>query len=447
MNTVGSSCQRLRQDAATIFAAGLRAAEPFAAVHRFCKRMDENLFIGERRLHLPDYENIYVIGAGKAGASMAAAAEALIGERITRGFIVVKYGYRAPTTAIRIWEADHPVPDENGRHGAETILNLAAAAGENDLLICLLSGGGSALLPLPAKGISLAEKQETVKRLLACGATIHEINSVRKHISMIKGGQLVQAAYPATVATLILSDVVGDDPDVIASGPTVPDKSTFQDCLEILTRYDIWKNLPKAVARHLQAGLSGDIPETPKADNPVFRRHNHLIVGNNFGTIEAAAAEASRLGYNPMILSSMIQGETRHVAAMHAGIAKEVRRTGHPVAPPACILSGGETTVTVMGGGKGGRNQEFGLAAAIHLAGEQNMVLLSAGTDGTDGPTDAAGALVDPETVIRAAAAGADPRRHLNDNDAYRFLEKTGDLFKTGPTNTNVMDLCIMLIG
>ncbi len=446
MKSTTSTYDRLRRDAIAIFQAGVRAVEPFSAVKKFCRSLDGRLMIGERTLLLSDYENIYIIGAGKAGASMAAAMEDLIGERITEGVVIVKYGYLGPTKIVKLWEAGHPIPNEKGRQGANAILHLAKMATEKDLVICLVSGGGSALLPLPVEGISLVEKQETVKLLLACGATIHEMNAIRKHISLIKGGQLIQAAYPATVVTLMLSDVVGDNPDVIASGPTVPDPSTFQECIEILEKYDLLKRLPGAVVRYLEAGVSGDMPETPKANSPIFKCHLHLIVGSNLDAIKSAAEEAVKRGYRPLILSSMIEGETRHVARMHVAIAKEVRRTGHPLAPPACILSGGETTVTVMGNGKGGRNQEFGLAAAIQLAGERDMVVFSAGTDGSDGPTDAAGAIVDPRTIVRAAKAGVDPGRYLRDNDAYRFLEKTGDLYRSGPTNTNVMDLRIMLV-
>ncbi len=438
--------EKMRQNAESIFHAGVRAVEPYSAVLRFCRREENILQIGNRSYDVTNFENIYVLGGGKAGAAMAGALEALIGDRITKGLVTVKYGHLAPTKKVVLLEAGHPIPDLQGQQSASATMDLARKAGENDLVICLISGGASALLSLPAEGLSLAEKQETIKVLLACGATIHEINTIRKHISMIKGGRLAQAAFPATVVTLLLSDVVGDDPAVIGSGPTIPDGSTFAECMEILSKYDLSGRLPGKVVQFLGSGASGNNPETPKSDSPVFENNFHLIVGSNMGAILAAREAAMALGYTPVILSSMIEGETRHVAAVHVAIAKEVRRSGHPAAPPACILSGGETTVTISGQGKGGRNQEFGLAAAIHLAGEQGMVVLSAGTDGTDGPTDAAGAIVDPHTIIRAAEAGMDPGLYLRNNDAYPFLERTGDLFKTGPTNTNVMDLRIMLI-
>jgi glycerate 2-kinase len=313
------------------------------------------------------------------------------------------------------------------------------------MVICLISGGGSALLPLPAEGLSLQDKQDTTKVLLACGATIHEINSVRKHISMVKGGGLVRAAYPATLISLILSDVVGDDLDVIASGPTVPDSSSFQNCMTIFDKYGIREKVPETVLNHIRKGIEGEVPETPKPADPVFTRTQGVIVGSNLACMEAAEKKAHSLGYHTLMLSTMIEGETREVACVHAGIAKEVLKSGHPLSPPACVLSGGETTVTITGRGLGGRNQEFVLAAAMGLSGWERIVVLSAGTDGTDGPTDAAGAVADSQTIQRAEALGLNPVDFLFNNDAYHFFEKLEDLVKTGPTNTNVMDLRIML--
>ncbi len=318
--------------------------------------------------------------------------------------------------------------------------------GQRELVICLISGGGSALSPAPVEGITLAEKQEVTRLLLACGATIHEINAVRKHISQIKGGQLARLASPATLITLVLSDVVGDSLDVIASGPTVPDTSTFADCLEILRKYRLSDTVPVAIRRHLEAGVAGAVPETPKPGDPVFSRTQTVIIGRNLQALEAASRQATALGYRPLILSSAIEGETREVARVHAGIAKEVLASGHPIRPPACILSGGETTVTLRGQGKGGRNQEFALALALDIDHMPGIAALSAGTDGTDGPTDAAGAFADWTTCARAEQHGLPPREALEHNDAYPFFERLGDLLITGPTQTNVMDVRIILI-
>jgi hydroxypyruvate reductase len=300
---------------------------------------------------------------------------------------------------------------------------------------------------MPSAGITLEEKQATTKLLLACGANINEMNAIRKHLSQVKGGQLARAAYPATLITLILSDVIGDPLDVIASGPTVADTSTFQEVNSILDKYGIREPLPTSVQKHLAKGLAGEAPETPKPGDAIFAKTQNLIVASNRQAIEAAQAEAQKLGYRTMILSTLIEGETREVARVHAAIAKEIRISGYPLPPPACVISGGETTVTLRGNGLGGRNQEFVLAAAIDILGVPDVVILSAGTDGTDGPTDAAGAIGDGETIRRAMELALQPQAFLNNNDSYRFFEKLGDLLITGPTNTNVMDLRLMLVG
>ena len=310
----------------------------------------------------------------------------------------------------------------------------------------MISGGGSALLVAPAEGITLEEKQATTSELLACGASIEEINTVRKHLSRVKGGQLARACWPATVVTLILSDVVGDPLDVIASGPTVPDSSTFGECLEIVSRYELAGRLPASVMERIEAGAKGDLPETPKEGEKIFEGVQNEIVGNSLSAVLAAGRKAEALGYTPLILSTRIEGETREVAHVHAAIFREVLATGFPLAPPACILSGGETTVTLKGKGKGGRNQEFSLAVAMHIQGEDRIFFLSGGTDGTDGPTDAAGAFADGTTVERARAMNLEAGRTLDENDSYPFFDALGDLLITGPTNTNVMDLRVCLI-
>jgi hydroxypyruvate reductase len=423
------------------------AVEPGAAIHRCCRREGPLLQLGGRSFDLDRFRSVIVVGAGKAAGPMGAALEQLVGDRIARGAVTVKYGHTADLAHIELAEGGHPLPDARGQSSAEKILRLAQEAGEDDLVVCLLSGGGSALLPLPAGGLSLADKQATIDVLLACGASIHEINTIRKHISRIKGGRLAAAAAPARLVSLILSDVVGDDLDVIASGPTVADPSTYADCRRILQKYDLEDRMPEPVMRHLDDGLRGETAETPKKDHPAFRRTSNLIVGSNSDAISAARHTAMRLGYNPCVLSSFIEGDTREAARFHTAVAREIRRSGNPVSPPACVLSGGETTVKIRGSGLGGRNQEFVLAAALDLAACGQGVVLSAGTDGTDGPTDAAGALADTRTLQRAASVGLDPHACLQANDSYHFFERLNDLLITGPTRTNVMDLRILLVG
>jgi len=423
---------QLRRHALAIFKAALAAANPEKTVSRLLERED-----------LKRYRNIYVVGAGKAGAAMARAAERVLGRRITRGLLNVKYGHTARLTRIELNECGHPVPDERGVEGSRRIAAIAAGAGAGDLVLCLISGGASALLPLPADPITLAEKQETTKLLLACGASIHEFNAVRKHISQIKGGQLARLAHPARVLSLLLSDVTGDDLDVIGSGPTAPDASTFAGARAVLERYALQSLVPASVRERLARGERGELAETPKPGDAIFRRVRNVVTGSNRLAVDAAAARARELGFHPLVLSTFIEGETREIARMHAAIAKEIVRFGRPRKPPACIVTGGETTVTLRGNGLGGRNQEFVLAAALDIAGLRNVVVLSAGTDGTDGPTDAAGAMADGRTLARDRRAA----EFLARNDSYRFFEGLGDLVITGPTHTNVMDVRLVLVG
>jgi hydroxypyruvate reductase len=422
----------LRRQAATIFRAALRAADPHDAVARYLARRNYSRF-----------RRVYVIGAGKAAASMAHAAERALGRSISGGAVNVKDGHLAKLRRIELVECGHPVPDARGVAGAERIAAIARAAGAEDLVLCLISGGASALLPLPAPPVTLAEKQEVTRLLLASGAAIHEINAVRKHLSAIKGGQLARLAWPARVEALLVSDVIGDGLDVIGSGPTAPDPSTFLDAVAVLGRYGIRNRVPAAVRERIDQGVAGSIDETPKPGDPLFARVRNTVVGGNRVALDAAARAARKLGFRTLVLSSSIAGETREIARMHAAIAREIAEDGRPVRPPACILTGGETTVTLRGAGLGGRNQEFALAAALDIAGLNNVVVFSAGTDGTDGPTDAAGAIADGDTVRRKP----DARRYLDDNDSYHYFESLGDLVITGPTNTNVADVRILLIG
>jgi hydroxypyruvate reductase len=420
----------LRQDARAILTAALVAADPTAALeHALRARRD-----------LDRYERIFVVGAGKAGTTMARAVEQFLDARIAAGCVNVRDPNGSKLRRIELRPCGHPVPDERGFNGARRIAEICAEATENDLVVCLLSGGASALMPWPASPVTLDDKQKTTELLLASGADIHEMNVVRKHLSAIKGGLLARLAAPAHVLTLILSDVVGDDLDAIGSGPTAPDASTFQDALGVLDKYDLRARVPRRVLDRLKNGGA----ETPKPDDPLFENVENIVIGNNQKSLEAAAKEAKALGYHAVILSSFIQGETRDVGRMHAAIARQIRTHGQPVRPPACVISGGETTVTLRGDGKGGRNQEFVLAAAIDIAGLEDTLILSAGTDGSDGPTDAAGAMADGATLARSSHSAADA---LANNDAYPYFEDLGDLIVTRSTGTNVMDLHLILVN
>jgi glycerate 2-kinase len=437
----------LHKHATSIFRAALKAADPVEAVLRNVSVEAGVLTAGRNRYRLDAYQRIHVIGAGKASAAMALALEKLLGRRITGGLVNVKYGHLARLKRIELNECGHPLPDEHGVDGARRIARIAGEAGADDLIVCVISGGGSALLPLPAAPVTLAEKQAATKLLLDCGASIHEINAVRKHISAIKGGQLARMAYPATVLALLLSDVIGDDLDVIASGPTAPDSSTYAAARAVLDKYGVYVRLAASVRERLEGGLRGEVEETPKAGAAPLSRTRNVIVGSNQLAVDAAAHKARELGYRPLVLSTFIEGETKDVARMHAAIAREILASGRPVKPPCCLISGGETTVTIRGKGLGGRNQEFALAAALDIAGLKNVVVLSGGTDGTDGPTDAAGAIADGATVAKAAKLGLDAKDFLARNDSYRFFDPLGGLLKTGPTNTNVMDVRLVLIS
>jgi glycerate 2-kinase len=437
----------MKRDALAIFRASLEAADPRKAIQRLVRLEGATCRVGAARYPLNRHCRVLVLGAGKASAAMAQALESLLGSRITGGLINTKHGHLARLKRIELQECGHPVPDQAGIEGARRIAALAAEAGPDDLVFCLISGGASALMPLPAPGVTLAEKQEATKLLLACGATIHEINAVRKHISHVKGGQLARLAAPATVVSLLLSDVIGDSLDVIGSGPTAPDASTFATAMAVLDKYGIAARVPAPVRSRLEAGLRGEIPDTPKAGDSCFRKVRNVIVGSNRLAVDAAARKAKELGYRPLVLSTFIEGETREIAAMHAAMAKEITVSGRPVRPPACLISGGETTVTLKGNGLGGRNQEFVLACALGIDSLPDTVAFSGGTDGTDGPTDAAGAIADGATLVRANQAGMNAAAFLAENDSYRFFDALGDLVKTGPTGTNVMDVRLLLVG
>ncbi len=438
--------RRARERLLDIFNAGLAAADPAAAVRRHLRREGDRLVCGELSLSPTELRRVFVLGAGKASAVMAGAVEDLLGDCITGGWVNVKTGHGLPLRRVRVHEAAHPTPDESGERGAREIARLAREAREGDLVIFCISGGGSALLPLPVEGVTLADKQRLTGELLACGADIGEINCVRKHISQLKGGQLARLAHPARVLSLILSDVIGDPLGVIASGPTAPDPSTFADALAVLRKYGLEARAPAGVLAHLRAGAAGLRPETLKPEDPLFARVANVIIAGNALSVEACRRRAGRLGYRPLVLTTRLEGEAREAARVLTAIARNAIEHGDPVPPPACLICGGETTVTLRGRGRGGRNQEFALAAALAAPGVPGWALLAAGTDGTDGPTDAAGAFADGDTVARARALGIDPLAALADNDAYPFFDRLGDLLRTGPTGTNVMDLGLFLL-
>jgi len=438
-----------RAAALTIFRAALDAADPRKAVQRALQRTGNRLRVQSREYDLARVKNVFVIGFGKASATMAQAVEEILGDKITRGWVTVKYGHTAPlaTDKIHLHEAGHPLLDQCGLDGTQRILEILDSATENDLIVCLISGGGSALLELPIAGVSLADLRATTDALLRCGATINEINALRKHISQVKGGQLARRAAKSHVIALVLSDVIGSPLDTVASGPTAPDSTTFADALGVIEQYGLREQIPAHIVAHIARGARGAIPDTPKEGDPIFVRVQNVVMADNAIACDAAVQAARRLGYSPLLLSSFVQGEAREFAKILAAIAKEINASGRPIAKPACVVCGGETTVTIRGKGKGGRNQEIALAAAIEIARMRDIVVLSGGTDGTDGPNDAAGAIADGETVARASTIGMDARAYLANNDSYNFFQPLGDLLITGPTGTNVNDVTVLIVG
>ncbi|MCC6175775.1 MAG: glycerate kinase [Chloroflexi bacterium] len=424
-----------------VMSAALEAVDPAEAVRRALTRDGGRLTVGDRSYDLDQYERVLVVGAGKASAPMAVAVEEVLGERVAGGLVVVKHGHTAPTRIVTLREASHPIPDETCVNGTAELVSVLDGSGPRDLVIVVLSGGGSALMLLPAAGITLADMQQTTDLLLRAGATINELNTIRKHLERAKGGGLARLAAPSDVVTLVLSDVVGNPLDVIASGPTVPDTSTFADACAIVERLGVWDRLPSSVLERLQAGRAGRIDDTPKPGDPIFERVQTVVVASNELAAEAAVRQARAEGLEPLLLTTYVEGEAAEVAKVIAALAREEAATNRPLPRPCCLVLGGETTVHVRGDGLGGRNQELALAAALKIAGLHDVIVVALATDGNDGPTDATGALVDGTTVQRARARGLDPEQFLARNDAYHFFEPLGDLLVTGPTNTNVNDL------
>ncbi len=448
LKNAGSSLdRRARELVISAFDAALEAVDPKVIIKSKVQVKDNTLRIDTLSFNLGEFKNIMVVGGGKASGCMAETLEEILGDRIRDGAVNVPYAcppYQTKRTKLQ--RASHPIPDISGVKGSSRMLKLVGQAEENDLIICLLSGGGSSLMPQPCAGVSLRDKRRVTDALLKSGATINEVNAVRKHVSGLKGGWLAKRAYPATVVNLILSDVVGDPLDTIASGPTVPDSTTFQEAVEILKRYRLWSKAPTSVRKALTDGEKGFTPETPKAGDKAFTKTHNIVVGNNLTASSAAYKSLKKAGLNALLLTSSLEGQARDVGTMLASVANEMVNSGNPVAKPAGIVAGGETTVTVVGKGKGGRNQEIALSAALKMGGLDGVVVASMSTDGVDGPTDAAGAIVDGKTLMRAKKLGLNSRKFLIDNNSYSFFSKLGELIYTGPTGTNVCDVAVILV-
>jgi len=438
--------QKARRLALESLEAAVKAVDPKQIIKSKLNLKNSILYVGEHSFDLGRFKNVYVIGGGKASGLMANALEQVLGKHITRGIVNVPRGDKAKTNIIKLHAASHPIPDETGVQGTTQMLKIAEKANEDDLIICLISGGGSSLMPLPRGEISVADKREITNALLKCGATINEINTVRKHISEFKGGWLAKKAYPATILNLILSDVLSDPLDFIASGPTVLDSTTFSDAVKVLKKYVLWNKTPKTVQKVLSDGEKGLIPETPKANDDAFKKVFNVVVGNNRLASQTACKQLELDGLNTFLLTATLEGEARHVGTMLSSIASEMISSGNPVSRPAGVVVGGETTVTVTGKGLGGRNQEIALAATLKLKNVDGVVIASLSTDGIDGPTDAAGAIVDGKTLKKAKKKGLIPEEYLSRNDSYNFFSKIGDLIFTGPTGTNVNDVSAIVV-
>jgi glycerate-2-kinase len=445
-NGVSEALRKLRGDAITVLEAALNSVDPHKAVLNNLKIVDGKLRVGNFEASLDDLRKIVVIGGGKAGGAMAEAVESVLGDRVSGGCVNVLQGteFRYNLKKIRLQGASHPIPNNDGVRGVAEMLMLSSSMREKDLVICLISGGGSALMPYPAEGISLKDKQDVTSRLLMKGATIDDLNAVRKHLSAIKGGQLARRCYPTRVVSLILSDVVGDPLDTIASGPTSPDTTTFRNAVDVLKKYKLWDDICSQVRERLEYGVKKVIVETPKPGDEIFNHVTNIIVGNNSIAAESAAEAAEALGYNSLIVSTMVEGEAAEVGTVLAGIARELAAKGRPLKPPAAVIVGGETTVNVRGSGRGGRNQELALSLARRITGLK-AVAASLATDGIDGPTEASGAIVDGETSTKASKAGLSIEKFLAENDSHSFFKKIGDTIVTGPTGTNVNDLVLII--
>ncbi|MEM1581830.1 MAG: glycerate kinase [Candidatus Bathyarchaeia archaeon] len=449
INNAASEIEReARKIALDVIERALESVNPKNLIHSKVKLLDEELIICNKSFNLRLFKRIFVIGGGKASGYMAEAIEEILGEKIYDGVVVVPHGTsdKFKTKMIKIHEASHPIPDQSSVEGAKKIMELAEKAEEADLVICLISGGGSSLMAYPREGITLEDKRKVTDALLKCGAPIDEINTVRKHLSKFKGGQLAKSIYPATLVSLLLSDVIGDPLDVIASGPTVPDSTTFKDAINVLRKYNVWDMTPNSIKDLLLKGERGLIQETPKEGDSCFERTYNFVIGNNRIACLSAINELKKRGLNTLMLTSYMEGEARYIGSFIGAIASEISSTGNPLQRPAGIVVGGESTVTVIGKGIGGRNQEIALSSALSISGMKGTIVASVSTDGIDGPTDAAGAIVDGSTILRSKIMGLDAEKYLQDNNSYTFFAKLKDLIYTGPTGTNVNDIIILIV-
>ncbi|HNS90214.1 MAG TPA: glycerate kinase [Deltaproteobacteria bacterium] len=441
-------------DLRSIFLAAVESVDPYLMITGNVSVEGGYLVIRHEgrtvREELSAYREIVVLGIGKASARMGRAMEEILGGRLARGTLITKYGHAERLSRIEVLEAGHPIPDQSSVDGARVLHRIASEADGRTLIINLLSGGGSALLTLPLDGVSLHDIQEMTRLLLESGADITEINCLRKHLSQVKGGHFARASFPARTISLILSDVVGDRLDTIASGISVADNTTYAQARDILDKYRIQDRIPQSIARIIQSGIEGRIPDTPKEGDPVFANVTNVLLGNNLAACRAARSAGEKLGYRPHILTSTLTGEAREIARFFASMARDLDRGVSDFTRPALLITGGETTVTIRGSGKGGRNQEMALAFLTDFMDndrlQHDIAFLSAGTDGNDGPTDAAGAVVDIALMKRVKAEGLNPAEYLADNDAYHFFERTGALLKTGPTGTNVCDIQLLAV-
>jgi hydroxypyruvate reductase/glycerate 2-kinase len=425
--------------------AGVRSVLPDKLITGLMKLEGSLLTIGEHKLDLESIRNIYVIGAGKASAAMGHYVETILGTRITGGHIVVRYGYSCKLKRIVVTEAGHPIPDSNGFKATEEIIKISGKASDNDLVICLISGGGSALMADLPEGLLPEELYIINNLLIRCGATIDEINCVRKHLSLVKGGQLTRIVKPAKLVTIIISDVPGNPLEVIASGPTVPDPSTFSDALKIIEKYNLKPDITSGIMNYLKDGSLGIHPETPKPGDPVFEGTLNILAGTNQVALDAAKSKASVLGFKTYIIDTELHGDVENICESVINTAISFKNNKE-IPKPVCLLYGGETTIRIRGDGLGGRNQHLALSAAIRLRNLPFITFLSAGTDGTDGTTDAAGAVVDSGTVSRALSLNEDPEKYIYEYDSYNFFKRVGGHIFTGPTFTNVMDMLILLL-
>ncbi len=439
--------EKLKKDARELFERALKEADPGKCVLEHTKLNGDELTVGERSFNLCDFESVYVVAFGKAASSMAAAIEQLLAERITEGIVVSNVPSSHAFKKMDFYLSSHPVPDEKSVSAAKKAVSLLEKSKQNDLVIFLISGGGSSMLAMPSEGLTIGDKRAVTEKLMLRGVDTYGLNTVRKKMSQTKGGGLLKKALPSQVITLILSDVVGDRLEFIASGPTVPDTTTCEDAWRVIEALELEHKIPPRVVVHLERGRGEET--SPAVDREQYELSGAItaVVGNNHKAIISMEELAKKMGYNTLFLSSQISGEAREVAKVLAGISFDIKRFGKPVKKPACILFGGETTVNVTGRGRGGRNTETALSFCFEIIGSSGIVGLFAGTDGIDGPTDAAGAICDGQSRLTARSKGISARDHLADNDSYSFFETLGDLVKTGSTGTNVMDVGVVLIG